>query len=147
MGRLLDEDDVIKAIEKAMCVDGFRSETGLIHKTTVYEALKTVPSAQPEYRLDEWCTDCKEYDAEKHRCPRFNQVIRTTLDEMESERKRGKWLRAGTHHGVQMYQCSECGEEEAVPEATNFQTGETSPVWEYCPYCGSYMRGEQNEGG
>ena len=30
---------------------------------------------------DEWCTDCKEYDHEKHCCPRFNRVIRTTLNE------------------------------------------------------------------
>ena len=61
---------------------------------------------------------------------------------LQVERKMGKWLRAGTHHGVQMYQCSECGEEEAVPEATNFQTGETEAVWEYCPYCGVNMRGK-----
>ena len=30
---------------------------------------------------EEWCTDCKEYDHEKHCCPRFNKVIRTTLND------------------------------------------------------------------
>lgn len=30
---------------------------------------------------EEWCTDCKEYDNEKHCCPRFNKVIRTTLND------------------------------------------------------------------
>jgi len=39
--------------------------------------------AQPEYRLDEFCTDCREYDQDKHCCPRFNHVIRTTLDEIK----------------------------------------------------------------
>ena len=30
---------------------------------------------------DEWCTDCHEYDAEHHCCPRFNRVIRNAIDE------------------------------------------------------------------
>ena len=30
-------------------------------------------------KTDEWCTDCKEYDNEKHCCPRFNHVIREAL--------------------------------------------------------------------
>lgn len=34
---------------------------------------------------DEWCVDCKEYDSEKHCCPRFNHVIRKAM-----ERKKGK---------------------------------------------------------
>lgn len=31
--------------------------------------------------MSEWCKDCKEYDTEKHCCPRFNQVIRRTMSE------------------------------------------------------------------
>lgn len=49
------------------------------------QRLLKVPSAQPEYRLDEWCTDCKEYDHERRCCPRFNHVIRTTLQEVQAE--------------------------------------------------------------
>ena len=30
--------------------------------------------------LDEWCTDCKEYDHERNCCPRFNRVIRSAMD-------------------------------------------------------------------
>lgn len=44
-----------------------------------------LPSTQPERRFDEWCTDCKEYDNERHCCPRFNHVIRTTLQEVQQE--------------------------------------------------------------
>lgn len=51
----------------------------------VVNFLKSRPSAQPEYRMDEWCTDCKEYDNERHCCPRFNHVIRTTLQEVQAE--------------------------------------------------------------
>ena len=37
-------------------------------------------SAQPD--IDEWCTDCKEYDNERHCCPRWNRVIRETVKEV-----------------------------------------------------------------
>ena len=40
---------------------------------------------QPE--LNEWCSDCKEYDHERHCCPRFNRVIRETLEEIQAEQK------------------------------------------------------------
>lgn len=46
------------------------------------------PSAQPEYNMNEWCTDCKEYDQEHHCCPRFNRVIRETVDEV----KANQWI-------------------------------------------------------
>ena len=36
-------------------------------------------NAQPD--LDEWCTDCAEYDKQKNCCPRFNKVIRNALEE------------------------------------------------------------------
>ena len=48
--------------------------------------LKNLPSAQPEqtnsWYINSWCIDCKEYDKEKHSCPRFNRVIKQTLDEV-----------------------------------------------------------------
>ena len=47
--------------------------------------LKRLPSAQPDYIMTEWCTDCKEYDHEKHCCPRFNKVIRTALQDAQPE--------------------------------------------------------------
>ena len=35
--------------------------------------------------MNEWCTDCKEYDTEKHCCPRFNKVIRHTMNDRINE--------------------------------------------------------------
>lgn len=32
-----------------------------------------------------WCTDCKEYDQEKHCCHRYSKVIRNTVAEMKQE--------------------------------------------------------------
>ena len=48
-------------------------------------AIRKLPSAESE--SFEWCTDCKEYDQEKHCCPRWNKVIKNTLVEVERERR------------------------------------------------------------
>lgn len=50
-----------------------------------YEALIDRLTAQPEPHYDEWCTDCKEYDKERHCCPRWNKVIRQTLQDTRPE--------------------------------------------------------------
>lgn len=48
------------------------------------ESLTVLPSASSG--ADEWCTDCKEYDQERHCCPRWNRVIRETLADSRSVR-------------------------------------------------------------
>lgn len=50
------------------------------------EAARRLPTAEP-HNFDEWCDDCKEYDHEKHCCPRFNRVIRTAMKEAMEEAK------------------------------------------------------------
>ena len=32
--------------------------------------------------VDEWCYDCKEFDPERHCCPRWNKVIRQTVNDI-----------------------------------------------------------------
>ena len=49
----------------------------------VKRIIMELPSAQPD--LDEWCTDCSEYDQERHCCPRFNKVIREALKEVKKD--------------------------------------------------------------
>ena len=46
------------------------------------DLIEELPSAQPN--LDEWCDDCKEYDKERHSCPRWNRVIRETVEDMKA---------------------------------------------------------------
>lgn len=55
------------------------------------ENIERLPSAQPEMNLDEWCTDCKEYDHKRHCCPRWNRVIRQTLKDMKEEQPEPHW--------------------------------------------------------
>ena len=118
-------------------IDEIRKDTVIVRNdggyfgTVLSEVTGELPSAQPEYRLDEWCTDCKEYDTERHCCPRFNQVIRTTLDEMKSERKKGKWIDY-TDDGY--VECPFCH------SATNCDGNKDE--LHYCFSCGADMRGE-----
>lgn len=62
----------------------------LIDQAGAQTELMMLPSAQPD--LDEWCTDCSEYDQERHCCPRWNRVIRQTLKDAQPERKTGEWI-------------------------------------------------------
>ena len=55
----------------------------------LWSKLKDLPPAQPD--LDEWCTDCKEYDQEKHCCPRWNRVIRKTAEEVR-QNAQPRWI-------------------------------------------------------
>ena len=44
--------------------------------------LKEAPTfTAADIGINEWCTDCKEYDQEKHCCHRFGRVIRQTQEE------------------------------------------------------------------
>lgn len=122
-------------------VDEIRKDAVIIKNEGGYfgtVADEIMPSAQPEYRLDEWCTDCKEYDTEKHCCPRFNQVIRTTLNEMKSERKKGKgkW-NTYYHSDIDFsYSCNQCGYSAPYQMIGGkvFQK-----KWNFCSNCGAKM--------
>lgn len=49
---------------------------------SITELLEKMPPVDPG--VDEWCPDCKEYDSQRHMCPRFNRVIRDTLNEAKA---------------------------------------------------------------
>ena len=87
-----------------------------------------------KYELSEfeWCTDCKEYDQEKHCCHRWTKVIRQTVEEMKSaepERKTGKWK--PDESGNVYWICSACG---FASEAFGADI-----LYHFCPHCGSEM--------
>ena len=77
MSDLISRQAAIDAIFKTC-----RRTCALSH--ALEKVLEKLPSAQPE--LNEWCHDCKEYDHDKHCCPRWNRVIRTTLEEAQQVR-------------------------------------------------------------
>ena len=46
-------------------------------------ALPSVTLQEP--KTFKWCTDCREYDQEKHCCHRWSKAIRDTVEEMKQE--------------------------------------------------------------
>lgn len=55
-----------------------------IPPTVYYELLADVRNEQ-ESQTFKWCTDCREYDQEKHCCHRWSKVIRDTVEELKQE--------------------------------------------------------------
>ena len=81
--------------------------------------IENLPSAEEE--SFEWCTDCKEYDQEKHCCHRWTKVIRNTVEELRVVRcKDCKY--AEYMDDVQSLWCTECG------------NGRTVAPYDFCSY-------------
>ena len=81
-------------------------------------------NARPELHFDEWCTDCKEYDQERRRCPRWNKVIRETLKDAQPEQpeiircKDCKFYTAYDYTGKLM--CKRIGKGMILPKPEDF---------------------------
>ena len=104
-----------------------------------------VKNAQPQ--PDEWCTDCAEYDKKKNCCPRYNRVIRETLEEaykhgeteaearFHAQRKKGKWINKTIKMKTDYdYSCSECGRHVSITRGYDVRL-----VYPFC-HCGADMR-------
>ena len=91
-------------------------------------AIKHGRVLEQEPQTFKWCTDCREYDQEKHCCHRWSKVIRDTVEEMKQEPKMGRWIANAPQYDMlnPQYICSECG---------NAHT-RTTP---YCEMCGAKM--------
>ena len=87
-------------------------------------ALNELPSVHPPWNPDEWCHDCKEYDKEKHCCPRWNRVIRNAME--EAKPRKGKWITDNPHSEIYRYACSECHAHHRAR-------------YDFCPSCGCRM--------
>jgi len=85
MSDLIDRQVAIDA-HCELCGDRGRCNCDICPDVEVFQLL---PSAQPD--LDEWCTDCKEYNQEKHCCPRWNRVIRETAEEVRKNTEQ-RWI-------------------------------------------------------
>ena len=53
-----------------------------VTKCRVESKLKAL---EQEPQTFEWCTNCREYDQEKHCCHRWSKVIRDTVEEMKQQ--------------------------------------------------------------
>ena len=102
------------------------------------DIIRALPSVTPqEPQTFKWCTDCKEYDQEKHCCHRWSKVIRDTVEEMkqEPEPKTGHWIKtpkAVMGEGYMWY-CDKCEYQVYQDSSRDY------PSEKYCPNCGCRM--------
>lgn len=96
-GDLISRQAAIDALmEMVYLVDGYYFENvEVIDKDDAIETITALPSAQPDF--DERCTDCKEYDKEKHCCSRFNRVIREALKDVKPKQYAKEELKIFLH--------------------------------------------------
>ena len=83
-----------------------------------------IKALEQESQTFEWCTDCREYDQEKHCCHRWSKVIRNAVEEMKQP-KIGYWIHTSGYN----WHCSEC----------DFIQHESKTEYKYCPNCGCRM--------
>ena len=137
MSELIDRQAVIDVIEDYPHGNVWNVES----MEEMVDKIKALPSAQPD--LDEWCTDCREYDKDRHSCPRWNRVIRQTVEDMKAaqpEPQEGYWIKHETPDGGEQYECSRCG---VLWEFTD-GTPEDNEAY-FCPKCGKKMKGGEHE--
>lgn len=75
----MTSSEAVKWITNILADIGQPEHSGLWDYEQALSEIKEL--LESEQHHDEWCTDCKEYDKEKHCCPRFNRVIKTAMED------------------------------------------------------------------
>jgi hypothetical protein len=123
----------IQAIKEAHNTDKLPINYGTICTITAngWKLIEELKALEQESQTFEWCHDCKEYDHDKHCCPRFNNVIRKTVEEIKQP-KTAHWIveKGGSYLGMKNGYCSNC---------KNYYTNDWDEM-KYCPNCGADMR-------
>ena len=141
--------DLLKDLEQSLddyCELNDEGKTAFRMAITALELFgisEQLPSAQPEPHYDEWCDDCKEYDKERHCCPRWNRVIRRALKDAQPERKTGRWIYGEDNPGTGRdgWFCSECEHFEMWDYSADMKSAELN-LPNFCPNCGARMTEE-----
>ena len=108
-------------------------DTVYVERDDVLKALER----QPCYNPDEWCKTCKEYNHDKHCCPRYNKVIRNAVEEMKQP-KVGHWIEVEKYSdGKHKIKCSECGSH--IFDRGHANSYVVKEKYKYCPRCGAKM--------
>ena len=81
MSDLIDRKNAIDVLQ--ILADKMTDEGRTVMAQAI-SVLRDLPSVEPLEDF-EWCTDCKEYDQEKHCCHRWTKVIRKTVEEVKSQ--------------------------------------------------------------
>ena len=73
---------ILRNLQDWLYLSGINGGTK-IQREAIDVAIKAIEKQIQTEESYEWCTDCKEYDQERHCCHRFTKVIRQTVAEMK----------------------------------------------------------------
>lgn len=130
--RLIDAD-ALKEDMRGKLIDS-------VEERIVIRRIDNAQTIEPEEEF-EWCHDCKEYDQEKHCCPRWSKQIRKTVAKLEEyyKPKCGVWIKPYDDESILITgRCSACGWESHLLE-------DDVVGMPFCPNCGARMKGKDNE--
>lgn len=96
----------------------------------------------------DWCNECPGFDrddcfklSDETRKKWTDEIIKA-LPPAQPEQKPCKWIYGENEYGVDGYHCDECG--FFVPWDYAHKSINFIEDYNYCPYCGADMRGEQD---
>ena len=129
MSDLIDRKNAIDVLQ--ILADKMTDEGRTVMAQAI-SVLRDLSSVKPD--MDEWCTECKEYDKEKHCCPRWNKVIRQTVEEMQMMGKIAKVIEhdasINTNDGYKYYRTEYIGGKKKKKVIGGD---------EYCSHCGARL--------
>jgi len=148
MGMTIEESMLYMELYKRKLID---SVSDLEKDIEAYDvAIDTMRKYQKiqEPQAYKWCTDCREYDQEKHCCHRWSKVIRDTVEEMKQEPKTGHWKLVQRGKFIDVC-CSNCEAVRIKECAYNYTIDQLDKEdlkecfegadMSYCPNCGAKM--------
>ena len=120
----------------------------------ILEQLDNAPTVEPCYQTAS-CLDCKNYDKDKHACPRYCEVIKDALRSVGSERPKGEWKYACYPSlNKEIYYCSNCDIafpiEYKLAKSINPENKELTVIqmdsrFNFCPCCGAKMYTKEDD--
>ena len=131
MSDLIDRQ---KAIDAIMKLQPYKTKRELVNRieasiadaegylggiAMALDEIEDLPSEHPEDF--EWCKGCKEYDHERGCCPRFNKVIKETVEEVKQN--------------LQVVYCKDC--ENFTPGKDEWGSCSENPMkaWRTTDFC------------
>lgn len=149
MSDMIDRQKAIEALQKEIDKGKppFNDTIGAVRcgVRLARNIIEDLPSVQErEEKMGEWCHDCKEYDNDRHCCPRWNRVIRNTVEELKAEHLPSVQERKGHDTGEsRWFHCSECG--YGVFDVYLDDEQKYDLAYHYCPNCGAHMEGAEDD--
>ena len=88
----LKPSEAIKILEEIKEDNNGMYKYHQLYCTAINMGILAIETLEKQKGTFEWCSDCAEYDKERHCCHRFTKVIRQTVEECKKEYANEGWI-------------------------------------------------------